>query len=222
MTVRLRLLITGFGPFPGAPFNPTARLAHALAQLRRPAFADLERTAHVFDVTYAAVDRALPDLLARHRPDVLLIFGLATRARAIRIETRARNRITALWPDAGRRHGRTPAIAPGGPALFHFGPHVGRLLAAARTTRLPVRASHDAGRYLCNYLSYRTCEAAQRSERPFIAAFIHVPPLTQGARPRRAKAAQRWTGADLLRAGEAMLRMLAHDARQARLMPRPA
>lgn len=47
---------------------------------------------------------------------------------------------------------------------------------------------------------------------------LSMPPLTRGPRPRRASAARRWTSADLLRAGEAMLRMLAHDARQARLM----
>ena len=50
------VLITGFGRFPGAPFNPSGPLALALAKRRRPAFADVRRAVHVFQTSYAAVD----------------------------------------------------------------------------------------------------------------------------------------------------------------------
>jgi hypothetical protein len=33
------ILITGFGPFPGAPYNPTINLVERLTRLRRPALA---------------------------------------------------------------------------------------------------------------------------------------------------------------------------------------
>jgi len=65
VTEKLRILITGFGPFPGAPFNPTMPLVKRLTQLRRPAFADVELIGHIFHVTYATVDRELPELIAR-------------------------------------------------------------------------------------------------------------------------------------------------------------
>ena len=35
-----------------------------------------------------------------HRPHALLMFGLAARTPFVRIETRARNAVTTLWPDA--------------------------------------------------------------------------------------------------------------------------
>ena len=79
MSQKLRILITGFGPFPGAPFNPTMPLVKRLTQLRRPAFADVELIGHIFQVTYATVDRELPELIAQHRPHALLMFGLAAR-----------------------------------------------------------------------------------------------------------------------------------------------
>ncbi len=41
MSGRLRILLTGFGPFPGAPFNPTTPLVKRLAALRRPATDDV-------------------------------------------------------------------------------------------------------------------------------------------------------------------------------------
>src|SRR5207253_1411523 len=96
--VPLTVLLTGFGPFPGAPFNPTAGLAQRLAARRRPAFADVSRIAHVFETSYAAVERELPALLKRVRPDVVLLFGVATRSKYLRIETRARNARSPLFP----------------------------------------------------------------------------------------------------------------------------
>src|ERR1700684_2721896 len=84
------ILITGFGPFPGAPFNPTMPLVKRLTQLRRPAFGDVDLIGHIFHVTYATVDRELPALIAQRRPHALLMFGLADRTAHVRVETRAR------------------------------------------------------------------------------------------------------------------------------------
>lgn len=94
MSEKLRILLTGFGPFPGAPHNPTQPLVARLAQLRRPALDDVAIASHIFPVTYAAVDRQLPELLAKAKPDALLMFGLAARTPYLRIETRARNAVT--------------------------------------------------------------------------------------------------------------------------------
>lgn len=175
MTSPLRVLITGFGPFPGAPFNPTPAIVDRLMRIRRPALADVERIAHIFPVTYAAVDRQLPDLIVRHRPDALLMFGLAARTSHIRIETRARNAISLLWPDAtGIGSRRRHTIVQGRSAQM-FGPHTHRLWRAALTTSADVRLSRDAGRYLCNYLSWRAIEASRLPDGPRLTAFIHVP-----------------------------------------------
>ena len=75
------ILVTGFGPFPGAPFNPTGPLVQRLTRMQRPVLAEVKILAHVFPTSYAAVDRDLPKLLAKHKPDALLMFGLATRTR---------------------------------------------------------------------------------------------------------------------------------------------
>src|ERR1700710_402579 len=100
MSKSLRILITGFGPFPGAPHNPTMPLVARLLRLRRPAFSEGELSGHIFPVTYKAVERGLPRLLAEPPPHALLMFGLASRTPHGRIETRARNAGTRLWPDA--------------------------------------------------------------------------------------------------------------------------
>jgi len=211
----LRILMTGFGPFPGAPYNPTPELVERLVKLRRPAFDPIERIGHVFPVSYRAVDRELPDLLAAHRPDALLMFGLAARTRHLRIETRARNAVTTLWPDADRIKLRTASIAPGASARL-FGPHCARLTRAARLTGIDARASRDAGRYLCNYLSWRAIEATQTANGPRLAAFVHVP-LT--ARDGCAWPGSTITAEHLVDAGEAILLELMKLARQGKCRP---
>ena len=204
MTRKLRILITGFGPFPGAPFNPTMGLVKRLTQLRRPAFDDVKFASHIFHVTYATVDRELPELIARFRPDALLSFGLADRTAFMRIESRARNAVTTTFPDADRNRARKGSIVDGADATL-FGPHAAKLLRAARGTGIDARPSRDAGSYLCNYLSWRSIEAVKKKDGPSLAAFVHIPLLARGVLSRRKHATHRITLEDLVDAGEAML-----------------
>ena len=206
------ILVTGFGPFPGAPFNPTGPLVKQLARLRRPALADATVVAHVFQTSYAAVDRDLPKLIAKHRPDTLLMFGLHGRAKTLRIETRARNAL-ALLPDASGRALPRHAIATQRPKALPMPAPAQHLLAAVRATRVPAVLSRDAGRYLCNYLCWRATEAAGRKGGPRIAAFIHVPPVRRNALPRARARKRHLAPADLARAGGAILRAIASARR---------
>src|SRR5262249_18006891 len=167
------ILITGFGPFPGAPFNPTEPLVKELARLRHPAFAHVRRVAHVFPVSYEAVDRGLPTLIAREQPDVLLMFGLAGRTKPVRVETRARNALTRLLPDADGTVPVAASIVPGAPATMPMRAPAWRLVLAARAAGVPTALSHDAGRYLCNYLCWRA-GGAGRAGGPRVDVFIHA------------------------------------------------
>jgi pyroglutamyl-peptidase len=164
-------------------------LVSRLLRLRRPAFADLELWGHIFPVTYEAVDRELPQLLARHRPHALLMFGLANRTPYVRIETRARNAVTTLWPDADHARVRKGSIHDGAGAMM-FGPHTTKLLRAAVGTGVDARSSRDAGSYLCNYLSWRAIEST-RDKGPALAAFVHIPGLARDIDKRRCGSARR-------------------------------
>lgn len=207
--------MTGFGAFPGAPYNPTPALVERLMRLRRPALADVARIPHNFEVSYAAVDRELPKLLSRHRPDALLMFGLAARTPYVRIETRARNAVTQLWPDAEPRRVRKRVIA-GAEDARSFGGLSHRLMRVAKATGIDARLSRDAGSYLCNYLCWRALEAADAREGPAVSAFVHVPLIARdGGRYRGI--ARRVSLDELVDAAEAMLMEMVAGARRARL-----
>ena len=195
------VLITGFGRFPGAPYNPSEPLARAVAKRRRPALADVKRVVHIFQTSYAAVDRDLPKLLATHNPDIVLLFGLAGRTPQVRIETRARNARSILFPDVTGHRPEERALVAGAPPAQGRAPFAA-LLAAARSSRVATRLSRDAGRYLCNYSYWRALECASRSGTP-LAQFVHIPLVARNA--RRPGRKRRMTQAALARAGEAIL-----------------
>ena len=213
MSEKLRILVTGFGPFPGAPYNPTQPLVARLTRLRRPAFSEVGLSGHIFPVTYRAVDRELPQALKKHQPHALLMFGLAGRTGYLRVETRARNAVTMLWPDAAQTRVRKGSISDGAGAR-RFGPHTAKLLRAADATGIDARASRDAGSYLCNYLSWRAIEAVDAGTGPRLAAFVHIPPLARSGAIRR-KGLPRITLEELVDAGEAMLLEMVRLARRA-------
>jgi pyroglutamyl-peptidase len=197
------ILITGFGPFPGAPFNPTGPLVQRLALMKLPR---TKIVTHIFETSYAAVDRDLPKLLKRHRPDALLMFGLATRARIVRIETRAQNALAVL-PDAAGKIPKRHAIAKGKPAAVPMALPSHLLVQAVRRAGVRARLSADAGRYLCNYLCWHATQAATAKSGPRMATFVHVPLVSE--KPVKKAAAKKLTLDDLIRAGEAVLRTVA-------------
>ena len=213
MSENLRVLVTGFGPFPGAPFNPTMALVRRLTQLRRPALDYIELTGHIFHVAYQTVDHELPGLIERLRPRVLLMFGLADRTPYLRVETRARNALTGRLSDADGKFSRNGSIVSDGPDALFFGAHTAKLLRAALATRIDARPSCNAGSYLCNYLSWRAIEATARLGGPRLATFIHVPLVARNGLSRLGPSGI--TLDRLVDAGEAMLLEMAKLGRTA-------
>ena len=176
-----------------------------LARRRRPAFAGTLRIPHVFRTSYAAIERELPGLIIRHRPDAILMFGLASRTRHLRIETQARNTISMVFADADRRKPDAQVLTANSCASLRVRAPIMRLLQAARASGVPAKLSRDAGRYLCNALFWRALKAAAGNGGPRMVTFVHVPPLRASL-----------TLADLVRAGEAIMFEVLAAARRPR------
>jgi pyroglutamyl-peptidase len=173
-TRRLRILVTGFGPFPGAPENPTGPLVRALVRKR---WTGVTMKAHVFATRYNAVDRALPRLLKTFKPDALIMFGLASGSRAVRVETVARNRISH-HPDASGYTRGPCAIDPASQRSLPVRAPAEAMLRAVKKAGLPARLSRNAGDYLCNYILWHATRTTGEPDGMELSAFIHVPKLS--------------------------------------------
>jgi pyroglutamyl-peptidase len=206
------ILVTGFGRFHGAPANPSGALVERIGRLRRPAFADVRLMTHVFPTSYAAVDQQLPSLLARHRPDAVIMFGLAARTKHLRIELQARNR-TRLFPDAIGFSPKMRMIRPHGPTTLPGRAPFSRVMAAARLAGVRAALSRNAGSYVCNYLFWRALEHGSRPNRPSVVVFVHVP-CVQNSRRRSHGRRSGIHLADLVRAADAILRVALADLRR--------
>ena len=161
-----RLLVTGFGPFPRVPRNPSGRAALAVAASPRWRLAGVAARGLVLTTAYAALAAELDPALATGA-DAVLLIGVAGRSRAIRVEWRATSRRSSLFADAAGRLG--PGANEVGSAVRRTRLPPVKPLRALRRQALPSRISRDAGRYLCNAAYFR----ALAEDRPVL--FIHVP-----------------------------------------------
>ncbi len=179
MALPLRVLICGFGPFPGVPSNPSGRLAGKLARLRRPALADLDIRLKLLPTTWEMLPQ-VADWISDEAPDVVLMLGVAARRKRLCVETRAVN-ATKDAPDALRRHPVARRLRSDAPDVLPA-PVRPRHLKAALGRRVPSTLSRDAGRYMCNALSFETFTALRAQRRGTPAVFIHLPGVPKGRR----------------------------------------
>lgn len=204
------LLVTGFGRFPGWATNPTRKIVQTISRTR---FQGMKVTTHVFDTEYEGVARDLPKLIARVKPDAVLLFGLAGRAPVLRIERNAHNVTNRLKPDASGRFFTSRALEPGGPARRTTSVSTRALAALLTSEGLKARSSRSAGDYLCNFAYGLALKAVAAGEIKS-ALFIHVPMPRSGETPKKRSTKFRMNANDLDRSGLIAVRWMATNLRR--------
>lgn len=153
----MKVLVTGFGPFPGVPRNPSVDVVRAL-QGRR--VGDVDIVAREIPVSWSEG----PDLAvatAREIGASLVIgVGVAESRDAVTVERQGR-RAWSQIPDA---RGATCAGLEG-PEIVPATLDVERLAGALRAG-----VSDDAGAYVCNAWLYRVAQALDVP-----VGFVHIP-----------------------------------------------
>lgn len=174
--VRPRVLITGFGPFPGVADNPSSWLVETLAAERQPA-PEFKLDAHILPTEWdnAALIQRLYEAV---QPHVMIHFGVSEDTTGFRVERSAHNRM-ARQADA---RGATPTgrrIRASGPSRFDTPFPAAKLAAHLRRSGIAASTSRSAGAYLCNFLYYHSLDWAFRQETIPPVLFVHIPPWTK-------------------------------------------
>lgn len=204
---RLRVAISGFGPFPGVPRNPSAEIVRAIARRRRFPAAGIDLDTAIFPTVYARA-REMLQALIEQQPDAIVMFGVAAKTKHIRIETLARNAASTLHPDHARVTPGSRKLVQEGAGYLKSRTPISRLRAAARQAGVKAEFSNDAGRYLCNAVFYQALAATASLTPSPLVQFVHVP---------AAKTRAELSG--LTRAGEAIVWAVAQEAARRRAVP---
>lgn len=172
---RPRVLITGFGPFPGAAENSSAWLVEALAAARPSSRLGCTLHAEVLPTEWAEIATLSPRLLHQHRPRLILHLGLSKRARGFRVERSAHN-VIDFREDARGALPTMRSVLDQGSGRLDTAISTANLAKHLRAENLPAAASRSAGAYLCNYLYYLSLHWARQQDAPCDVTFVHLPP----------------------------------------------
>lgn len=175
-------LMTGFGPFPGVPVNPSETLARRVAGAKSWGRLGWQAEVRAFRTGYGIVNAAIDDLAAKPAPAFVVMLGVAARAKWVRVELRAKNRVSVTHRDATSARPASACLKPGAEAT-RFGRHRGPVLVqAVRQAGAPARLSRDTGRYVCNASYWWMLGAMPKATE---VVFIHIPlPAKHGVRKR--------------------------------------
>lgn len=206
----LTLLVTGFGPFPGAPFNPSSAIIAMLggAVVRRFERLGVRLTTARLPVIFADVPGALTALLAETAPDAVLHIGLAGRRKKLGVERQGRNRLTSLFPDATRALPASRFVVGRAPEFRRARLPTARIARTLNAAGAAAEVSRDAGAYVCNQTLYLTLGEAVP-----LVGFIHIP-RPRGRRPLARAKTPRMTLQQMARAIEEALVAVAREARR--------
>jgi pyroglutamyl-peptidase len=213
----LRVVVTGFGGFPGSAKNPTAGMIAELAGYRsRFARLGIRLELCVLPVIYAKIEPSLAFLARKIRPHAILHFGVAPRRTKFCVEARALNRLSLLHSDASGARSQHRAIVAKAPMSLRSTVPAEVIAAALRRNGFDGAVSIDAGDYVCNQTLFLSLSLAPQKDAPLVG-FIHVPPLA--ARHRRSFAGKRLGVASATRAAAIAILALAPKLRSARARP---
>ncbi|MBU0859337.1 MAG: pyroglutamyl-peptidase I [Alphaproteobacteria bacterium] len=167
--------MTGFGPFPGQPDNPSARLVARLG-------AAFNVRAVVLPTEFAAAGAQLKAALDAHQPDVVVCFGVAAQSDQLRIERAAWNVVDTAKTDNAGHHHKGAVIRKDGPEGYASTLPLPGIHADLVRGGFPAVPSNDAGDYLCNYIFYQLMHDAAQNGARRRGGFVHIPVPREGSR----------------------------------------
>ena len=171
---RPRLLLTGFGPFPGTPVNASAVLVAEIADRLVHRLVHVELRIAVLPTEWKAGPAEVQRQIMGFQPEIALHFGVASGTTGFRIETLAENARNRLTDASGHVPRRRAISATSPPHLLSTFP-ADRIRQRLAALDLPVEMSTDAGRYLCNATLFRSLSLTRMAKGARMAGFIHIP-----------------------------------------------
>lgn len=161
----MHILVTGFEPFGSDTINASSEVVARLPDSIGPH----RISTAILPVAFTTSGPALEQLVAAHRPDVLICLGEAGSRDAITPEVRGVNIDDARIPDNEGAQPRNTPIDPSAPEARPATIDPASVVQSLIREGFNARLSQDAGKFVCNHVAF----IAYGGSVP--ALFIHVP-----------------------------------------------
>ena len=173
----MKILVTGFSSFPGVEVNPCEEVVAWIAEN----YPSNVLQSVILPVSYMRSIEMLVQCIESFSPDVVIEFGVSSRAKGLKLESMSYNSRNAQIPDVDGvlcvhesiesrlSHGMVNKTKWQINKMFEY---------LRERCDIPLEISNDPGRYVCNNIYWKTM-----NDFPNIPTiFIHIPPLTQNNR----------------------------------------
>ena len=173
----MTIIVTGFGPFLSHQTNPTKEVLKRLPE----SIHDHTIIPVELPVEYDTCFADLEPFITKFKPDAIVLLGLASGSKTIRLERLAINLKDSKHGDnKGQRFTDEP-ILPNGPLAYSSTLPLRAIEQELQASEIPVSISNSAGLYVCNNLFYHTMHHVHQQKKPIPAGFIHVPDINPKA-----------------------------------------
>ena len=163
-------LVTGFEPFGGSKVNSSELVVTALDYLGEPGV-----ITEVLPTSYRRAEARIGDLLRTHRPDTVLMLGLAESTPKVRFEQVALNLDNCDAPDNDGEVRMRGRIVEGAPVGYWSSLQLDRMANASRDMGERVLFSHDAGGFVCNHVFFTAAHLVATVYPATRCGFVHFP-----------------------------------------------
>ncbi|KAL9986079.1 hypothetical protein ACROYT_G000153 [Oculina patagonica] len=165
------VLVTGFGPF---GLHQTNTSWMAVQELPNNELAEeVNLVIKEIPVEYSAVDEQVPVLWNEVKPKLCVHVGVHGLADSVQLEMCGHNHGYNRPDESGKKCGEGCCVHGGGECLY-TSLDLDRVCSEVMTAKSPclVGPSDDAGRFLCDYIYYKSLHFGQGKG---TVAFVHVP-----------------------------------------------
>ena len=175
----MRILLTGFVPFPGVEINPSQLVVERVAANVKagnfPVKGALELTAEVLPTAFKPAGLRMRELIREIDPDLVILLGVAARRDAICLERFALNVNDSPKPDNDGVLASGEPIVVNGPEAYRSTLPLGLLHKSLEAQNIPVKFSNHAGAYVCNHVFYVARHEIELLGSKAKCGFIHIP-----------------------------------------------
>jgi len=170
LSIRRRVLISGFEPFGGSNLNSSQLVVEAIS---KESFSGLDLFTVILPVEFGKAADVLLSKVKELDPEIIIAFGQAEGRKALTPEKIAINLDSARIPDnAGELRGNKVIIEKGADGYFSTLP-IEKMVEAVKECGLESEISLSAGSFLCNHIFYHLQH--QLLESGVKSGFVHLP-----------------------------------------------